>query len=148
MHIVYSICSMIIVEIVFSLYFDEINEFQKTKIVFCSVFPSGLDETIVRLKRSFGVILAIFGHFCKIEKSAHRRHLVDGYRQCLNSTINVQKISPMAPDAEKLFNDPTDHWQNGSARKTREICDVTTQISKLKKLNRFFNLVFLKINIF
>jgi len=37
--------------------------------MFCSVFPSGSDETIVRVKRSFGVILAIFGHFCKIEKA-------------------------------------------------------------------------------
>ena len=37
--------------------------------MFCSVFPSGSDETIVRLKRSSGVILAIFGHFCKIEKA-------------------------------------------------------------------------------
>ena len=60
---------MIIVEIVFSLYFDENNEFWKTKRIFCSVFPSGSDETIVRLKRSSGVILAIFGHFCKIEKA-------------------------------------------------------------------------------
>ena len=51
---------MIIVEIVFSLYYDEINEFPKTKRVFCSVLPSGSDETIVRLKRSSGVILAIF----------------------------------------------------------------------------------------
>ena len=37
--------------------------------MFCSVFPSGSDETIVRVKRSSGVILAIFGHFCKIEKA-------------------------------------------------------------------------------
>ena len=51
---------MIIVEIVFSLYFDENNEFWKTKRIFCSVFPSGSDETIVRLKRSSGVILASF----------------------------------------------------------------------------------------
>ena len=33
------------------------------------MFPSSLDETIVRVKRSYGVILAIFGHFCKIEKA-------------------------------------------------------------------------------
>ena len=59
--------SMIIVEIVFSLYFDENNEFKKTKRVFCSVFPSGSDNTIARPKRSSGVILAIFGHFCKID---------------------------------------------------------------------------------
>ena len=45
------------------------------------------------------------------------------------------------------FNDPTDHWQNGSARKMREICDVITQISKLEKLNRFLYLVFFTINI-
>ena len=37
--------------------------------MFCSVFPSGSDETIVRLKRSSGVILAIFRRFCKIEKA-------------------------------------------------------------------------------
>ena len=37
--------------------------------MFCSVFPSGSDETIVRLKRSSGVILAILSHFRKIEKA-------------------------------------------------------------------------------
>ena len=37
--------------------------------MFCSVFPSGSDETINRLKRSSGVILAIFSHFCKTEKA-------------------------------------------------------------------------------
>ena len=54
---------MIIVEIVFSLYFDENNEFQKTKRVFCSVFLSGSDETIVGSKghlRLFWQFLAIF----------------------------------------------------------------------------------------
>ena len=60
---------MIIVDIVFSLYFDENNKFLKTKRVFSSVFPSGSDETIMRLIRSSGVTLANFGHFCKIEKA-------------------------------------------------------------------------------
>ena len=58
--------SITTVEIVFMLYFDENNEFQKNKRIFGSVFPSGSDETMVR---SSGVILAIFGHFGKIEKA-------------------------------------------------------------------------------
>ena len=37
--------------------------------MFRSVFPSGSVNTISRVKRSFGVILAIFGHFCKTEKA-------------------------------------------------------------------------------
>ena len=37
--------------------------------MFCSVFLSGSVKTISRVKRSFGVILAIFGHFCKTEKA-------------------------------------------------------------------------------
>ena len=37
--------------------------------VFCSVFLGGSVETIFRAKRSFGVILAILGHFCKTEKA-------------------------------------------------------------------------------
>ena len=38
----------------------KITNFKKTKRVFCSVFPSGSDETIVRLNRSFWQFLAIF----------------------------------------------------------------------------------------
>ena len=37
--------------------------------MFCSVLLSGSVKTILRLKRSFGVILAIFGRFCKTEKA-------------------------------------------------------------------------------
>ena len=37
--------------------------------MFCSVFLSGSVNTILRVKRSFGVILAIFGNFCKTEKA-------------------------------------------------------------------------------
>ena len=50
---------MITVKFVFSLLIAKNNEFYKTR-VFCSVFLSGSDETIVRAKRSSGVILAIF----------------------------------------------------------------------------------------
>ena len=57
------------VEIVFSLYFDKNNEFLKTKSMYCSVFPSGSDKTIVKVKRSSGVISEIFDHFCKIGKA-------------------------------------------------------------------------------
>ena len=60
---------MITVKIKFSLYFNENNGFKKIKRVFCSVFHSDSEETIVRFKRSSGVILAIFGHFGKIEKA-------------------------------------------------------------------------------
>ena len=63
---------MITVKFVFSLLIAKNNEFYKTKKVFCSVFPSSSDETIVRVKRSSGVILAIFGHFSKIEKARIR----------------------------------------------------------------------------
>ena len=43
--------------------------FFKTKRVFCSVFLGGSVQIILKVKRSFGVILAISGHFCKIEKA-------------------------------------------------------------------------------
>ena len=86
---------MITVEIIFSLYFDENNEFSKTKRVFCSVFPSGSHETDLRVKRLSWVILAIFGHFCKIKKRAHWRHFMNGYGKYLNSSINSKKIIPM-----------------------------------------------------
>ena len=68
--------------------------------MFCLVFLGGSVKTILRVKRSSEVILAIFGHFCKIKKA---RHLVGGYRWCLNSSINLGKNGPMAPDAKKLF---------------------------------------------
>ena len=37
--------------------------------MFCLVLLGGSVETILRVKRSFGVILVIFGHFCKTEKA-------------------------------------------------------------------------------
>ena len=37
--------------------------------MFCPVFLSGTVKTIFRVKRSFGVILAILRHFCKTEKA-------------------------------------------------------------------------------
>ena len=37
--------------------------------MFCSVFLSGSVKTILWVKRSFGVILAIFNHFCKTENA-------------------------------------------------------------------------------
>ena len=43
--------------------------FKKTKKVFCSVFPGRSEETNSRVKTSSWVILAIFDHFCKIEKA-------------------------------------------------------------------------------
>ena len=49
--------------------FDDNTEFWEFKRVFCSVFLSGSVKTILRAKWSFGVILVIFGHFCKIEKA-------------------------------------------------------------------------------
>ena len=48
----------------------KIINFRKLKECFVqSVFLSGSVKTILRVKRSFGVILAIFGHFCKTEKA-------------------------------------------------------------------------------
>ena len=43
--------------------------FKKTKKVFCLVFLDRSEETNSRVKRSSWVILAIFDHFCKIEKA-------------------------------------------------------------------------------
>ena len=54
---------MITVEFVFSLQIDENYEIQENKRDFSSVFVSGSVKTIFRVKKSFGVILAIFGLF-------------------------------------------------------------------------------------
>ena len=43
--------------------------FRKLKECFFSVFLSNSVKTIFRIKRSFGVILVILGHFCKTEKA-------------------------------------------------------------------------------
>ena len=63
------IVSRITAEIVLSLYPDENDKFSKTKRIFCSVYLSGSDKPIERIKRSSGVILAILSHFHKIEKA-------------------------------------------------------------------------------
>ena len=65
----YVISSMITVTFVFSLGIAKNNEFYKTKRVFCSFFLDGSIKTILRVKRSSGVILAISGHFFTIEKA-------------------------------------------------------------------------------
>ena len=69
--------------------------------MFRSVFLSGSVKTMFRVKRSFGAILAILGHFCKIEKA--RIGAISWADIGSQSFINLQKISPMAPDAKKLF---------------------------------------------
>ena len=81
--------SITTVEIVFSLYFDQNNEFQKNKKVFGSVFPSGSDE-------GQKVILGHFGNFWPFSynrKSAHHRHRVSGYMLCMNSSINLENLA-------------------------------------------------------
>ena len=59
---------MITVEFVFSFQIDKNNEFEETKSVLFS-FPQRFSEDDFRVQRSFWVILAIFGHFCKTEKA-------------------------------------------------------------------------------
>ena len=53
----------------------------------------------MRVTRSSGVILALFGHFCKIEKA----HIgaISWADICSADVVRIN--SPMAPDAKKLF---------------------------------------------
>ena len=68
--------------------------------MFSSVFLSGSDKTNSRVKK---VIWGQFGNFFAIflnQKSANRRHFMDGCRKCLNSSINPKK----QPDGNRCKN--------------------------------------------
>ena len=59
--------------------------------IFC-----GSVKTILRVKRSFGVILAVFGHFRKIEKARTGAISWADIGSVL-TPLSILKISPMAP---------------------------------------------------
>ena len=91
---------MITVKFVFSLQNVKIQEFFKTKRVFRSVFLGGSVKIILRVKRSFEVILAISGHFCKIEKAHIGAMVWTAIDSALTPSINPKKISPKT---KKIF---------------------------------------------
>ena len=86
--------------------------------MFRSVFISGSDETIVRVKRSSEVILAIFGHFCKIEK-AHIGAISWTDKCSVWSSIlqNWPKIAKMTSDSQFRLWTPLfmfENWPDGT----------------------------------